>query len=85
MLLSISLRNMRMAVVIERVKLENGQIDWVCNCCYPMLPSGVKGKVCPHVYLMYISDNRVQLSKKTITEGSRPKGRPPNKKNQPTY
>ena len=78
-------RDLQEAVIIETVQLADGETDWICNCCYALLPSGVKGKVCPHVYLMYLRNKVVKISLKSISEGRKTKGRPANKKNQPSY
>ena len=54
-------RDLKEAVIIETVQLADGETDWICNCCYAQLPSGVKGKVCPHVYLMYLRNKVVKI------------------------
>ena len=77
--------DLRVVAVLEAVISVNDETDYICNCSYPNLPSGVKGKVCPHIYLMYIREWKVMVEKKGVSDGTKSKGRVPNRKKQPFY
>ena len=65
--------DLRVVAVFEAVISGNGETDYVCNCSYPNLPSGVKRK------------RKVIVEKKGISDGTKSKGRPPNMRKQPSY